>query len=135
EIQKFQVEYSGNFTMAIPGLQQFLIEQWDRCEAEGYDDERIYNMSLQCEPRAPCHTLNTGGNAIDDSYTRNNNNNNGSSSYSNSNSRPAIHHQPVQTAMRFSRFIPNAAQRLRGKDNSDPALCKLCDDRSSISTG
>ncbi|KAJ2658973.1 hypothetical protein IWW48_003771 [Coemansia sp. RSA 1200] len=132
EIQKFQVEYSGNFTMVIPGLQQFLIEQWDQCEAEGYDDERIYSMSLQCEPRAQCHPLNTGGNAIDDNYTRNNNS---SSSYSNNNNRPMIHHQPVQTAMRFSRFIPNAAQRLRGKDNSDPALSKLYDDRSSVSTG
>ncbi|PIA16795.1 ras GEF, partial [Coemansia reversa NRRL 1564] len=51
EMQKFQVEYSGNFTMAIPGLQQYLIEQWEICDAEGYDDDKIYSMSLQCEPR------------------------------------------------------------------------------------
>ncbi|KAJ2809058.1 hypothetical protein H4R20_000422 [Coemansia guatemalensis] len=52
EMQKFQIEYSGNFTMAIPGLQQFLIEQWERCDTEGYDDDKIYSMSLRCEPRA-----------------------------------------------------------------------------------
>ncbi|KAJ2081034.1 Ras guanine nucleotide exchange factor bud5 [Coemansia sp. RSA 988] len=52
EMQKFQIEYSGNFTMAIPGLQKYLIEQWERCDMEGYDDDKIYNMSLRCEPRA-----------------------------------------------------------------------------------
>ncbi|KAJ1946506.1 hypothetical protein EC988_005539, partial [Linderina pennispora] len=50
EIAKFQVEYSGNFTLAIPGLQQYLIEQWDKCEREGYDDDKIYEMSLEREP-------------------------------------------------------------------------------------
>ncbi|KAJ2579771.1 hypothetical protein GGH95_002931, partial [Coemansia sp. RSA 1836] len=55
EIQKFQVEYSGNFTIAIPGLQQYLIEQWEKCEAEGYDDDKIYNLSLKREPRAAVH--------------------------------------------------------------------------------
>ncbi|KAJ2157950.1 Ras guanine nucleotide exchange factor bud5 [Coemansia sp. RSA 552] len=52
EVQKFQVEYSGNFAMAIPGLQQYLIEQWEGLDALGYGDESIYNMSLRCEPRA-----------------------------------------------------------------------------------
>ncbi|KAJ1845286.1 hypothetical protein LPJ73_004903 [Coemansia sp. RSA 2703] len=50
EIQKFQIEYSGNFTMAIPGLQQYLIEEWGKYEA--YDDDSIYEISLQREPRA-----------------------------------------------------------------------------------
>ncbi|KAJ2778830.1 Ras guanine nucleotide exchange factor bud5 [Coemansia interrupta] len=50
EIQKFQIEYSGNFTMAIPGLQQYLIEEWSKYET--YDDDRIYEISLQREPRA-----------------------------------------------------------------------------------
>lgn len=52
EIEKFQVEYSGNFAMAIPGLQQYLIEQWEKCHSEGYDDDKIYELSLQREPRA-----------------------------------------------------------------------------------
>ncbi|KAJ2805149.1 hypothetical protein H4R21_001368, partial [Coemansia helicoidea] len=52
EMQKFQVEYSGNFAMAIPGLQQYLIEQWSLYESEGYNDDKIYNMSLNWEPRA-----------------------------------------------------------------------------------
>ncbi|KAJ2713481.1 Ras guanine nucleotide exchange factor bud5 [Coemansia spiralis] len=52
EVQKFQVEYSGNFAMAIPGLQQYLIEQWTLYEAEGYDDDKIYSMSVNSEPRA-----------------------------------------------------------------------------------
>ncbi|KAJ1648706.1 hypothetical protein LPJ64_000025 [Coemansia asiatica] len=56
EIQKFQVEYSGNFTMAIPGLQQYLIEQWRLYES--YDDDRIYDLSLQREPRASLPTQN-----------------------------------------------------------------------------
>ncbi|ORX66148.1 ras GEF [Linderina pennispora] len=51
EIAKFQVEYSGNFTLAIPGLQKYLIEQWAKCEREGYDDDKIYEMSLEREPR------------------------------------------------------------------------------------
>ncbi|KAJ1721204.1 hypothetical protein LPJ61_006069 [Coemansia biformis] len=52
EVQKFQVEYSGNFAMAIPGLQQYLIEQWSMLEEEGYDDDKIYSLSLNWEPRA-----------------------------------------------------------------------------------
>ncbi|KAJ1666669.1 Ras guanine nucleotide exchange factor bud5 [Coemansia sp. RSA 1813] len=102
EIRKFQVEYSGNFTMAIPGLQQYLIEQWDRCEAEGYDDEKIYNMSLQREPRAAC-PLNTG-------YV------------SEGAGSRVLHHQPVQSAMRLTRLLPGAAQRLRGREISDAAF-------------
>ncbi|KAJ1941404.1 hypothetical protein GGF37_003568 [Kickxella alabastrina] len=58
ELQKFQIEYSGNFTMAIPGLQQYLIEEWDKCE--GYDDDRIYDLSLQREPRAVGGCINRG---------------------------------------------------------------------------
>ncbi|KAJ2401063.1 Ras guanine nucleotide exchange factor bud5 [Coemansia sp. RSA 2559] len=108
EFQKFQVEYSGNFTMAIPGLQQYLIEQWDRCEAEGYDDEKIYNMSLQCEPRAGCPM--SSSNLADGAATSSNR---------------ASHHQPVQTAMRLTRLIPGAAQRLRGRDVSDTTLPSL----------
>ncbi|KAI9500020.1 ras guanine nucleotide exchange factor domain-containing protein [Coemansia spiralis] len=92
EIQKFQVEYSGNFTMAIPGLQRYLIEQWDRCEAEGYDDDKIYSMSLQCEPRAACPSEFTDSNR-------------------------ASHHQSMQTAMRFTRLLPGG-QRSRNKDVS-----------------
>ncbi|KAJ1801731.1 hypothetical protein LPJ59_000022 [Coemansia sp. RSA 2399] len=108
EFQKFQVEYSGNFTMAIPGLQQYLIEQWDRCEAEGYDDDKIYNMSLQCEPRARCSM--SSSNVADGGATSSNR---------------ASHHQPVQTAMRLTRLIPGAAQRLRGRDISDTTLPSL----------
>ncbi|KAJ1822634.1 Ras guanine nucleotide exchange factor bud5 [Coemansia sp. RSA 2598] len=58
EIQKFQIEYSGNFTMAIPGLQQYLIEQWR--QYKDYDDDRIYELSLQREPRASISTQNAG---------------------------------------------------------------------------
>ncbi|KAJ2557121.1 Ras guanine nucleotide exchange factor bud5, partial [Coemansia sp. RSA 1933] len=104
EFQKFQVEYSGNFTMAIPGLQQYLIEQWDRCEAEGYDDDKIYSLSLQCEPRAACPISSGGANGADASTGR------------------MSHHQPVQTAMRLTRLLPGAAQRLRGRDLSDTTL-------------
>ncbi|KAJ2499203.1 Ras guanine nucleotide exchange factor bud5 [Coemansia sp. RSA 1972] len=84
EMQKFQVEYSGNFTMAIPGLQKYLIEQWEKCEAEGYDDDKIYALSLKREPRAAC----TGQ---DD----------------------ALHMRLQPAGMRFSRLLPSAYQRQR----------------------
>ncbi|KAJ2122622.1 Ras guanine nucleotide exchange factor bud5 [Coemansia sp. RSA 720] len=89
EMQKFQVEYSGNFTMAIPGLQKYLIEQWEKCEAQGYDDDKIYALSLRREPRAAC----TGQ---DD----------------------ALHMRMQPAGMRFSRLLPSSYQRQRRESPS-----------------
>ncbi|KAJ2406124.1 Ras guanine nucleotide exchange factor bud5 [Coemansia sp. RSA 2526] len=89
EMQKFQVEYSGNFTMAIPGLQKYLIEQWEKCEAEGYDDDKIYALSLKCEPRAAC----TGQ---DDT----------------------LHMRLQPAGVRFSRLLPSAYKRQRSEASS-----------------
>ncbi|KAJ2448358.1 hypothetical protein EV183_005481 [Coemansia sp. RSA 2336] len=93
EMQKFQVEYSGNFTMAIPGLQQYLIEQWEECEQEGYDDDKIYSMSLKCEPRAAAPYSEQLGDT-----------------------------RAPPTGMRFSRLLPGSSQRQRVKDVSLSSL-------------
>ncbi|KAJ2827784.1 Ras guanine nucleotide exchange factor bud5 [Coemansia erecta] len=89
EMQKFQVEYSGNFTMAIPGLQQYLIELWAECENAGYDDDKIYALSLSREPRAQCPANNSD-----------------------------IHMRALPAGMRFSRLLPGAYQRQRNKEPS-----------------
>ncbi|KAJ1932803.1 hypothetical protein FBU59_006244 [Linderina macrospora] len=86
EIEKFQIEYSGNFTLAIPGLQQYLIEQWDKCEREGYDDDKIYEMSLEREPRVAAAYPELS---------------------------PA--HPPAQGAMRLTRLLP-VTQRFKAKE-------------------
>ncbi|KAJ1915995.1 hypothetical protein H4219_004017 [Mycoemilia scoparia] len=51
EIQKFQVEYKGNFLMSTPALSEYLIGEWDRLDGEGVDEDLLYNMSLKREPR------------------------------------------------------------------------------------
>ncbi|KAJ2869983.1 Ras guanine nucleotide exchange factor bud5, partial [Coemansia aciculifera] len=125
EIQKFQVEYSGNFTIAIPGLQQYLIEQWEKCEAEGYDDDKIYALSLKREPRAAvCHetfdssgagsNINMAGSTFNSST-----NSNGSSSSRPNNGGSHYSHQSMQAAMRLTRLLPGT-QRLRPKEVVSP---------------
>ncbi|KAI8323596.1 ras GEF [Martensiomyces pterosporus] len=95
EIQKFQIEYSGNFTIAIPGLQQYLIEQWDKCEAEGYDDDKIYSMSLEREPRVAAYQ------ELDDDHYHN--------------------HQSMQAAMRLTRLLPGATRLMSKDSNFNPS--------------
>ncbi|KAJ2852018.1 Ras guanine nucleotide exchange factor bud5 [Coemansia brasiliensis] len=99
EMQKFQVEYSGNFTMAIPGLQQYLIEQWEKCEQEGYDDDKIYSMSLKCEPRAAAPYSDQIGDI-----------------------------RAPPTGMRFSRLLPGSSQRQRVKEMSLSSLSDSAND-------
>ncbi|KAJ2484356.1 hypothetical protein EV174_002493 [Coemansia sp. RSA 2320] len=115
EIQKFQVEYSGNFTIAIPGLQQYLIEQWEKCEAEGYDDDKIYELSLKREPRAAAtqhdsleHVDGAGSADFHDS---------GGTGSSNHESANHNNHQSMHSAMRLTRLIPGA-QRLKASSSS-----------------
>ncbi|OMH78546.1 Cell division control protein 25 [Zancudomyces culisetae] len=52
EIQKYQIPYSGNFTMAIPGLQKYILRQISYWDKENYDDNKLYDLSLKVEPRA-----------------------------------------------------------------------------------
>ncbi|PVV01185.1 hypothetical protein BB560_004407 [Smittium megazygosporum] len=52
QIQKYQIPYSGNFTMAIPGLQKYILYQIEYWDKENYDDDKLYNLSLLREPRA-----------------------------------------------------------------------------------
>ncbi|PVU97263.1 hypothetical protein BB561_000682 [Smittium simulii] len=52
QIQKYQIPYSGNFTMAIPGLQKYILNQIEYWDKENYDDDKLYILSLQREPRA-----------------------------------------------------------------------------------
>ncbi|KAJ2890319.1 hypothetical protein GGI21_006212 [Coemansia aciculifera] len=120
EIQKFQVEYSGNFTIAIPGLQQYLIEQWEKCEAEGYDDDKIYNLSLKREPRAAVRheSFESGGSGMGGGNNGSgtggstfNNNTNGHVSSSNNHHS----HQSMQAAMRLTRLLPGG-QRHKAKE-------------------
>ncbi|KAJ2633937.1 hypothetical protein H4R22_000025 [Coemansia sp. RSA 1290] len=99
EMQKFQVEYSGNFTMAIPGLQQYLIEQWEECEQGGYNDDKIYSMSLKCEPRAAAPYSDQIGDM-----------------------------RAPPTGMRFSRLLPGSSQRQRVKDMSLSSLSDSVND-------
>ncbi|KAJ2409211.1 hypothetical protein GGI10_004725 [Coemansia sp. RSA 2530] len=117
EIQKFQVEYSGNFTIAIPGLQQYLIEQWEKCEAEGYDDDKIYDLSLMREPRAAvCHEPldNSASNVAGSTFISTNSA--GSNSGRTNNNNGGHHsHQSMQSAMRLTRLLPGS-QRLRPKE-------------------
>ncbi|KAJ1655371.1 Ras guanine nucleotide exchange factor bud5 [Coemansia sp. RSA 25] len=125
EIQKFQVEYSGNFTIAIPGLQQYLIEQWEKCEAEGYDDDKIYNLSLKREPRAAVHHGSFDGSgggggdgsgaAIGSTFDSSTNSYASNSSIRPNNSSHHHNHQSMQTAMRLTRLLPGG-QRLRPKE-------------------
>ncbi|OMJ27706.1 hypothetical protein AYI69_g2852 [Smittium culicis] len=58
EIQKYQIAYSGNFTMAIPGLQRYILNQIEYWDKENYDDDKLYNLSLEREPRAQMNILN-----------------------------------------------------------------------------
>ncbi|KAJ1679869.1 hypothetical protein EV182_001157 [Spiromyces aspiralis] len=51
EIQKFQVEYKGNFLTTMPALSDYLVSEWDRLDEEGIDEDLLYNMSLKREPR------------------------------------------------------------------------------------
>ncbi|KAJ2104364.1 Ras guanine nucleotide exchange factor bud5 [Coemansia sp. S100] len=125
EIQKFQVEYSGNFTIAIPGLQQYLIEQWEKCEAEGYDDDKIYALSLKREPRAAaCHeTFDSGGigsniNTAASTFNSSTNSNTSTTSRPN-NAANHYSHQSMQAAMRLTRLLPGT-QRLRPKEVASP---------------
>ncbi|KAJ2746716.1 Ras guanine nucleotide exchange factor bud5 [Coemansia sp. BCRC 34301] len=116
EIQKFQIEYSGNFTIAIPGLQQYLIEQWEKCEAEGYDDDKIYDLSLKREPRAAVRheSFESSGAAAGSTFNSSTNSNG-----SNVSNRPIpsshYSHQSTQTTMRLSRLLPGS-QRHRSKE-------------------
>ncbi|KAJ1883224.1 Ras guanine nucleotide exchange factor bud5 [Coemansia sp. RSA 486] len=91
EIQKFQVEYSGNFTMAIPGLQQYLIEQWRLYE--GCDDDKVYELSLEREPRASMPTQN---NMV----------------------YPHHHHMSTGGGIRLSRLIPGRSKE-QPQDNQE----------------
>ncbi|PVU91076.1 hypothetical protein BB559_004289 [Furculomyces boomerangus] len=59
QIQKYQIAYSGNFTMAIPGLQKYILNQIEYWGKENYDDDKLYNLSLEREPRAQMNILTT----------------------------------------------------------------------------
>ncbi|KAJ1722519.1 hypothetical protein LPJ53_003078 [Coemansia erecta] len=113
EIQKFQIEYSGNFTMAIPGLQQYLIEEWSKYET--YDDDRIYEISLQREPRAELPV------AADSAAA--------------STATAAAGRDPGSSGMRFSRLLPGT-QRLWSKEHAaipDSTLSTIDSDDSGSS--
>ncbi|OLY83345.1 Ras guanine nucleotide exchange factor I [Smittium mucronatum] len=62
QIQKYQIAYSGNFTMAIPGLQEYILNQIEYWDKENYDDDKLYNLSLEREPRAQMNILNVNQN-------------------------------------------------------------------------